>query len=126
MASKITIAAMIFGVAAVLLGSFHGYSETLQGSVAPASLIINAVGGTECEPNCFPAMTIIPNFLVAGIVTIIVSVIMLGWIVIRLKDRKGDIVLIILSIVFLLTGGGFLPPILSTVAGVLGLFIKKE
>ena len=126
MASKKKIVAIIFGVAAVLLGVFHGYSEVLQGNVAPTSIIINAVGGTECDPNCFPAMTIIPNFLVAGITTIIVGIIMLGWIAVRLNDRQGGIVLIILSVVFLLTGAGFLAPILSTIAGVLGLSMKKE
>tara|TARA_B100000315_G_C14563321_1_gene581639 strand:+ start:1837 stop:2208 length:372 start_codon:yes stop_codon:yes gene_type:complete len=89
MASTKLIAAMIFGVAAVLLGGYHGYSETLQGSVAPTSILINAIGGTECEPNCLLAMTIIPNFLAAGIATIIVGVIMLGWIVIRLNAEKG-------------------------------------
>ena len=127
MASKLRIAAMIFGVAAVFIGVFHGYSETQQGSVAPSSIFINAVGGTDCEPNnCFPAMTIIPNFLAAGIATIIVGIIMLGWVVLRLNDRTGGIGLILLSIIILLTGGGFLAPILGVIGGISGFFIKKK
>lgn len=126
MASKIIIAAIIFGIVAVLLGVFHGYSETQQGSVAPTSIIINAVGGTECEPSCFPAMTIIPNFLVAGIATIIIGIIILGWITVRIENEKSGMVLIILSIVFLLTGGGFLAPILSVISGFLVIYEKKK
>jgi|TARA_B100000315_G_C14558281_1_gene579283 hypothetical protein len=126
MPSKMMITAMIFGIAAVLLGVFHGYFETQQGSVAPSSIFINAIGGTDCEPSCFPAMTIIPNFLVAGIVTILVGTVMFGWVIFRLKDKKGGIGLIILSLIFLLTGGGYLAPTLSTIGGVLGIFIKKE
>lgn len=127
MISKIRIGILIFGVAAVLLGVFHGYSEIQQGSVVPSSILINAVGGTDCEPNsCFPAMTIIPNFLYAGIATIIVGAIMLWWVFMNLNDKKGGIVFLILSLVFLLTGGGFLAPILSSISGLLGIFIKKE
>ncbi len=71
-------------------------------------------------------MTIKPNFLAAGVVTIIVGAIMIGWVVVRLKDRGGCIGLILLSIIILLTGGGFLAPILGVVGGAIGLFIKKE
>lgn len=126
MVSKIRISIIIFGVLAVLIGAFHGYSETQQGSVAPSSILINAIGGSDCEPNCFPAMTIIPDFLVSGIATIIVSAIMLWWVVIRLNNKKGGIEFLILSLIFLLTGGGFLAPILSSVAGILAIYNKKE
>lgn len=70
-------------------------------------------------------MTIIPNFLAAGIATIVVATLMLGWVVVRLKDQGGGIGLILLSVVLLFTGGGFLPPILGVVGGTLGLLIKR-
>ncbi len=126
MPSTLRIIAIVFGVAAVIVGVIHGYYETQQGSVEPSSIFINAIGGTECEPNCLPAMTIIPNFLAAGVATIIVGAIMIGWVVVRLKDRGGGIGLILFSIIILLTGGGFLAPILGVVGGAIGLFIKKE
>lgn len=38
------VAASMVGVYAGLLGAIHGYSEILQGNVAPDSLMINAIG----------------------------------------------------------------------------------
>ncbi len=126
MISKTRLSIILFGVAAVILGVFHGYSEIQQGSITPSSIFINAVGGTDCEPSCFPAITIIPNFFIAGISTVIVGVIMLWWVVMRMNDKKGGIGFLILSLVFLLTGGGFLAPILSSIAGILGIITNKK
>src|ERR1700752_326662 len=69
--------AVIFGVAAGLVGVYHGYNDTLQGSVAPSSIFINAIGPPCTGGGCFPAMTVIPNFLAAGSVTITVSLVIL-------------------------------------------------
>jgi len=116
----------IIGVIAIIIGAFHGYSEIQQGDSEPSSVFINAVGGTECEPNCFPAMTILPTFLIAGFMTIVVGGVMVVWLPFKLKDRSGGIGLVILSILFLVVGGGFLAPILGIVAALMVMFIKKS
>jgi hypothetical protein len=116
----------IIGVIAIIIGAFHGYSEIQQGDSQPSSVFINAVGGTECEPNCFPAMTILPTFFIAGFMTIVVSGVMVVWVPFKLKDRSGGIGLVILSILFLLVGGGFLAPILGIVAALMVMFIKQS
>lgn len=61
--------ASVFGVYAGLLGMQHGYFETLQRNVVPKGLKILAVSPSEL-PFPFghePAMTVIPSFLVTGI-----------------------------------------------------------
>jgi hypothetical protein len=126
MTSTLRLVASIIGIAAVIIASIHGYYETQQGSVAPQSIYINAIGGTECEPNCLPAMTLLPNFLAAGLATLTVAIAMIVWIVLRLKDMNGALGLIVLSFVLLLTGGGFLSPIVGGIGGAVALRIKRR
>jgi hypothetical protein len=118
-------AASIIGVAAGLVGIYHGYNETLQGNSAPSGIMINAVGPPCQGSGCFPAMTVIPDFFVAGVVTIIFSLIVLGWAAVLVQRKNGGLVLILLSIMLLLVGGGFLPPALGIIAGAVGTRIKR-
>ena len=100
-------------------GIEHGVGEILQGNTAPGGLVIQSwpdaeffriVGGE-------PAMTIIPNLLVAGILTILCSLAFLAWATLFIQRKNGGLVLILLSILMLLVGGGFAPPILGIVLG---------
>jgi hypothetical protein len=71
-------------------------------------------------------MTVVPNFYTAGILAIIVSLAVLVWAVGAVQRKSGGLVLIVLSIVQLLVGGGFLPPLLGIVAGIIGTRIKRN
>ena len=71
MRKAIRIIAASFGIFAGFGGLEHGYFEILQGNVRPESIMIVSMGA-PCVPEeiwnaCEPAMTIIPNFLVTGI-----------------------------------------------------------
>ena len=60
-----------FGIVAGVSGAGHGYFEILQGNTSPEGLVIASIG-PPCVPEevwnaCEPAMTIIPNFLITGI-----------------------------------------------------------
>ena len=103
--------ASTFGVYAGLLGIEHGFFETLQGNVAPKSLRIMAVGSFEL-PFPFghePAMTLIPNFLVTGIAAIIAGLAIIIWSMAWVDKKHGAEVLLLLSVLLLLVGGGFGP-----------------
>ncbi len=70
--------AIWFGVTAGLAGLEHGYFEILQGSTRPAALMFPSWGPQQCDPAriwhaCEPAMSILPNFLVTGILTILLG-----------------------------------------------------
>jgi hypothetical protein len=107
----VRVTAAVFGVYAGLLGIEHGYFETLQGNVVPKSLKIMAVSGPGL-PFPFghePAMTIVPNFLVTGILAILVGLSITLWSVAFVHKKHGAAVLSLLSILLLLVGGGFGP-----------------
>ena len=125
MVSGTRAAASIIGVVAGLVGIYHGYNETLQGSNAPRGIMINTIGPPCQGSGCFPAMTVIPNFLVTGVVAIIFSLIVLGWAAMLVQRKNGGLVLILLSIILLLVGGGVLPPALGIIAGAVGTRIKR-
>src|SRR5450756_1203311 len=83
MKSATRVAISTIGVYAGLLGAVHGYFETLQGNVAPSGIAIKAIG-PPCQADkvwhaCLPAITLVPNFLVAGILAIIISFTIVVW-----------------------------------------------
>ncbi|MGP8175329.1 MAG: hypothetical protein ACLP7O_12390, partial [Terracidiphilus sp.] len=103
--------AAAFGVYAGILGIEHGYFETLQGNAAPKGLKILAVSPWEL-PFPFghePAMTLIPNFLVTGIAAMIAGLSIVLWSVWLPQKRYSAAVLVLLSVILLLVGGGFGP-----------------
>jgi hypothetical protein len=69
-------------------------------------------------------MTIVPSFLVTGVLTIIFSLIILVWAAVFIERKNGSLVLILSSILMLLVGGGFIPAFASIIAGVAGARIK--
>ena len=64
-------------------------------------------------------MTVIPNFLVTGVVATLVGVITMIWAVAFIERRLGWLVMILLSLALLLTGGGLVPPVFGIAAGVI-------
>lgn len=65
-------------------------------------------------------MTIVPNLLVTGILAILFSLIFLVWATMFVQRKHGGVVMILLSIVMLLAGAGFGPPVLGVMLGVVG------
>lgn len=119
--------ASIFGALAGLGGLVHGVGETLQGNVAPSGIAINSwtVGPIATNMGGEPAMTIVPNLLVTGILTIIVSLAVIVWSVAFVQRKNGGLILLLLSIAMLLVGGGFAPPVIGVLASVSGLGINS-
>ncbi len=121
--------AVWFGIVAGIAGFEHGYYETLQGNTAPAGFVFPS-WGPPCDPAqiwhaCEPAMSILPNFLVTGILAMLLSLAIIvcsGWFI---QSKQGGLALILLSIVLLLFGGGFFPPIIGLVGGFAGTRIHK-
>ncbi len=87
--------------------------------------------GPPCEPEqiwnaCEPAMSILPNFLMTGILAMLLGLAMIVWFDLVYPDAKTVAwVLILLSTALLLLGGGFFPPIIGLVGGAAGTQINK-
>ena len=129
MNKAIRLTASLLGVSAGIAGLEHGYFEILQGNTPPTGIFIASIG-PPCDPEviwnaCEPALTIIPNFLVTGILSLIIGFLMIFWSVGFVQRKRGGLVLILLSIALLLFGGGLFPPFIGTIAGVIGTRIHK-
>lgn len=105
-----------FGAIAGLMGIEHGLGEVLQGNKAPAATVISSWPGSELFEilNGEPAMTVIPNLFVTGLLAILLSLIFL-WVALRLPGKHSGLYLLLLSAAMLLVGGGFGPPLLGFV-----------
>jgi hypothetical protein len=117
-ATRVTVST--FGVIAGLAGIEHGVGEVRQGDVAPDGLTISSWPDSEAFEilNGEPAMTVVPNLLASGILTILVSLAFLVWVIFFVQMKHGGLVLLLLSVVLLLVGGGFGPPLLGAILGV--------
>lgn len=124
--SAARITAAIFGVLAGLGGLTHGIGEILQGNVTPAGMFIDSwtQGPIATHMGGDPAMTIVPNLLITGVLVIVVSLATIVWAVAFVQRKHGGAVLILLSIVMLLVGGGFGSPIIGILAGIAGTSIN--
>lgn len=127
MSSARTTNVAVLAAIAALAGVEHGIGEMLQGSIAPASLIF------QSWPNSGffrvlagePAMTVIPNLVVSGILAIIVSLTFLAWATAFVHRKNAGLVLIVLSFVSLLVGGGIAPLALGIIVGAAAMKIES-
>lgn len=113
--------ATVLGLLAALTGIEHGLGEITQGSESPPGVVfeswphVSAFDPLDGEP----AMSLIPNLLITGVLAVTVAVLVGVWSVRYLDRHHGGAVLVGLSVLLLLVGGGFGPPLLGTLAGLL-------
>jgi hypothetical protein len=117
------------GVVAGIAGLEHGYFALLQGNTPIPGLAFPS-WGPPCVPEeiwhaCEPAMSIMPNFLITGILAILISLALLVWAIWFVQRRHGGWVQLALAVLLLLFGGGFFPPIIAFVGGVAGTQINR-
>ncbi|MGD8455038.1 MAG: hypothetical protein PVF83_01545 [Anaerolineales bacterium] len=125
--TRITTA--LLGALAGAAGIEHGYFEILQGNTRPEGVMIASIG-PPCLPDevwnaCEPAMTILPNFLITGILAVLIGLIILIWSIAFVQRKNGGLGLILLSLALLLFGGGLFPPLIGIVGGAAGTKINK-
>ncbi len=102
-----TVAAAL-GVCVGLSGLDHGFFEVLQGDTPTSGLVIQAIGpaqrmwinGTE------EAFTIVPNFLVTGVLAFVVGLATIIWSIGFIDRPQGARVLLLLGVLLFLVGGG--------------------
>lgn len=116
-ATKINTVAI--GTLAGLAGIEHGVGEILQGNVVPESVMIQSWPDLAVMEilNGEPAMTVVPNLLVTGILAILFSLVFLAWATLATRHRLYGPVLLLICIPMLLFGAGFGPPLLGLIIG---------
>ena len=118
-----TILYLTLGILAGIMGIEHGIGEVLEGNQPPEGVFI-----LSWPDSAFfeimsgePALTIIPNYLVTGVLAIFFSSIFLVVLVKSSLNGKVITLLFVLLFLMLLTGGGFGPPILGIIAVLIAL-----
>jgi hypothetical protein len=99
-----TTIGVIFGIS----GFNHGFFEFLQGNTPADGIVIQAIGeaqrfwveGTE------PAFTMIPNFLISGLLSMALGLTIVIWSLRFIQTRYGRTVYLALFILLFLVGGG--------------------
>ena len=86
----------------------HGFFEVLQGSKPTGGLLIDAIGEAQrfWPLGGEPAFTLIPNFMITGIASMIVGMAVAIWSIWFLPTRHGRTVFLGLFILSFLVGGG--------------------
>ncbi|MDH5439907.1 MAG: hypothetical protein OEZ48_12085 [Candidatus Bathyarchaeota archaeon] len=125
--SATRVVASTLGVLVGLAGIEHGFFEMLQGNVTPSDIMIDAIGPAQrfWEYGTETALTIIPNFLITGILAIVVGLLVTIWAGCYIDKKYGAGVLMLLSIILWLVGGGFAPIFMAIFAGVAATRINK-
>jgi hypothetical protein len=118
------VTATVLGLTAGGAGIEHGVFEILQGNVRPASLMFSSMGA-PCVPAqswnaCEPALTVIPNLLVTGVISILLSLAVLAWSAFFIQRKRGGLMLLLLCLPLLLFGCGIFPPLIGIIAGAIG------
>jgi hypothetical protein len=98
-----------FGTLCGLTGILAGFFELLQGNVTPDGYVISTIGSEYKMYKDFTyyAITIIPSFTITGLLAIITSSMFLLWSVKYVQRKNGALILLALSIIQMLVGGGW-------------------
>ena len=119
MRKAIRTTVVTFGLLASLAGIEHGIGEVLQGNVpSPVTVFESWPNSPAFEVfNGEPAMTLVPNLRLTGMLAVLCSLAVGLWAVLGAHKKHGGLVLILLALVGLPLGAGFGPPLLGTITG---------
>jgi hypothetical protein len=107
-ATRINVATIgaIFGFS----GMTHGFAETLQGNRPTGGPLIDAIAAgsswTRWSEGGEGAFTIVPNFLLTGILAMLVGLAIIVWSLGFVHRRYGPTIYLLLFVLLFLVGGG--------------------
>lgn len=118
-----TALAALYGSLAGLGGITHGVGEIVQGSSRPGGIVFESWTRGPIADNLGgePAMSLIPNLRTTGVVTVAAALVLIAWSLSSASSdhRHAGAGFVLLSATLLLVGGGFGPPILGMLAGLI-------
>lgn len=121
------ITASILGIILGISGFCHGFFEALQGNIPTNGMFINAIGEADrmWEYGNEPAFTVIPNFLVTGILAMIVGIAVIICSAGFIHRKHGPLAFLLLSMVLFLVGGGIGQIVIFTMGWAFATRINK-
>ncbi len=121
------IYASTLGILVGLAGVEHGILKILQGNVKPNGIMVDAIGPEQklWELATETVLTIIPNMLISGILSIILGGLVTIWAYAYVDRKYGAVVLLFLSIALFLVGGGFTPIFITILAFIAATRINR-
>lgn len=125
---SLATASRLWGASAGIGGLVHGIGEVVQGNVSTPGLFIPswATGPIADNLGGEPGLTVIPNFLVTGILTITFASTLIALSARRAPAGPRGWALLGLSTAMLLVGGGVGPPVIGLCAGAAALANRRE
>lgn len=125
--SATKLVASTFGILVGLAGIDHGIFEILQGNLKRDGLMINAIGPAQrfWEYGTEPALTVVPSFLITGILAVILGLLVAVWAAWLIDRKFGAGVFLLLAVLLFAVGGGFAPIFLTIVAVVTATCIHQ-
>jgi len=98
----------VIGIMLAISGLNHGIFEVLQGNTPTGGVGINAIGPDhiQWEWGGEGAFTLVPNFLLTGLLAITISLLVAVWSVGFVHKKNGATVFILLFVALFLFGGG--------------------
>ena len=124
-ATRLTVSTI--GVVLGVAGIMHGIFEVLQCNVSSGGVIINAIGPAQrlWERASLHAFTIIPNLLITGILAMIVGLLFAIWAAAFINRKYGAWIMVLLSIILFLVGGGSGPLFIGIFISIIATKINK-
>jgi len=107
--NAVRISSTAFGLLCSLTGIIAGVYLILQGNTPTETWKISYIGPSffMWEHDAYRAYTLIPNYLITGLVTLLISIVLLNWSLFLIHKSYGSLGFLMLSMGQLLTGGGF-------------------
>ena len=117
-----TFSTVVLKLYACIVGLIHGFGEIFQAGKPISSPLITALDATIDPEQLWhaglPAFTIIPNYLLSGIITVLVCIIIMLIVLLSKKIKHSDISCVVLFVFLFFFGGGFIPPFIGLVTSI--------
>jgi hypothetical protein len=127
----VTAIGIAIGAYGVYLGGMHGYYEVSNVETRPGGFIFDAISGNSLAHDFpgwpgWPAMSIIPNLTVTGLLVFVICGLIIIWLLAFINHARWGQVLAVIAILLCLFGGGFKPPFLVIIAAIIGTSIRQR
>jgi len=111
-----------------IIGFIHGIGEILQARSNPNSNFIYALDVADPDKIWhagLPAFSVITNFLISGIITVLISIVIIVFANLLIESRYFKFSPLLFILLFLF-GGGFVPPFIGIISSTYYVIKRKS